>query len=560
MLSVCRIGTALLLALLPTLADAQIIPGGELPGRARERFVEPPPPRAQPRGPVVTLPSTVAPQGAEAIMLTISAVRITGMTVYREEELASLWSDLVGREVSLQAVYDLAQRITAKYGRDGYVISRAIVPPQNLARSGAVIRIQVVEGYVDRVVWPEKLARYRNFFTEYEAKIVADRPTNIRTLERYLLLLGDLPGFKVSTKLEPSKTQLAASTLVVEVTEKQLDFNARFDNHGSRARGPAEFYASATLNNVLGAHEAFNLTYAGAGELRELQYAGGSWKQVLNSEGLYAFANFSYSWGRPGTEALELLRYKTRAYYGEAGLAYPVIRAREKNLTVSAYGFLSDADGIIFEDPYTPPSTRDRLRGARLRADADLADPIGGINQFNLTISKGFNGLGSTDNVNPLASRANGVVDFTKFEFSYARLQPLFWNFSAYGSVYGQYSIDPLLSPELCGYGGRFYGRAYDPSELVGDNCFMALGELRLDLPTPKNLFSLAQLYAFADHAKLTNIRPTLGTPEEVEGASAGAGVRFGWNNQVFTDFHVAKAIEGPRDDTRAFVVFTARN
>ena len=176
-------------------------------------------------------------------MLTVTGVRVTGMTVYREDELAYLWADLVGREVPLQAVYDLAQRITARYGRDGYVLSRAIVPPQNLSRGGAVIQLQVIEGYIDRVVWPANLSRYRNFFSDYEAKIVADRPANIRTLERYLLLLGDLPGFKVTTKLQPSATQLAASTLVVEVTEKQLDFNARFDNHGSRGAGPANSWA-----------------------------------------------------------------------------------------------------------------------------------------------------------------------------------------------------------------------------------------------------------------------------------------------------------------------------
>src|SRR5262249_52408306 len=158
---------------------------------------------------------------------------------------------------------DLAQRITGKYGRDGYVLSRAIVPPQNLNPRGAIVRIQVIEGYVDRVIWPEKLARYRNFFSDYEAKIIADRPANIRTLERYLLLLGDRLGSRVATKLQPSATQLAASTLVVEVTERPVDFLARIDNHGSRARGPGEFLGSATLNNTLGMHEAFNLTWAG---------------------------------------------------------------------------------------------------------------------------------------------------------------------------------------------------------------------------------------------------------------------------------------------------------
>jgi hemolysin activation/secretion protein len=556
----CRVAAALAITSIPVAAIAQVIPPSDLPGRERERFIEPPAARAQPRGPVITLPSTVAPPGAETVKLVISGVRLSGSTVYSEADLSPLYADLVGREVSLQAVYELAQRITARYGRDGYVLSRAIVPPQNLSPRGAVVRIQVVEGYIDRVIWPEKLARYRNFFTDYEAKIVGDRPANIRTLERYLLLLGDLPGFKVATSLRPSTTQLAASTLVVEVTEKPLDLVARFDNHGSKARGPDQFLASATLNNRFGAHEAFNVTYAGAFQLRELQYVAANYKHVLTSEGLTAFANASYSWGKPGTRELELLDYKTRTTYAEAGLYYPVIRSRERNLTVTGLAFLNNSDGIIFDDPLTPPSTRDRLRGVRLKADADLADPFRGINQFNVTLSQGIEGLGSTQNGSELASRANGRVDFTKLELSYARLQPLFWTLSSFVSVYGQYAFDPLLSPELCGYGGRFYGRAFDPSELVGDKCLMVLGELRLDMPVPPNLFSQAQLYVFADHARLTNIRPVLGTPDEQEASSFGGGVRFGWANQFFTDLHVAKAIEGPRDDTRFFFIVTARN
>jgi hemolysin activation/secretion protein len=557
--SLCRYAAALALISIPATALAQLIPPSDLPGRERERFVEPPAARAQPRGQIVALPSTVAPAGAENIKLVIRGVHITGMTVYSQELIEPLYADLLGREVSLQAVYDLAQRITARYGRDGYVLSRAVVPPQNLSAQGAVVRIQVIEGYIDRVIWPEKLARYRNFFTAYEAKIVADRPANIRTLERYLLLLGDLPGFRVSTKLEPSKTQLAASTLVVEVTEKRLDLQGRVDNHGSKARGPGEFLASATVNNILGAHEAFTATYAGAVELRELQYVAANYRQVLNSEGLTAFANASYSWGRPGTRELELLEYKTRAFYGETGLSYPVIRSRELNLSLTGLAFVSDADGIIFEDPNTPPSTRDRLRGARIKAYADMADRFRGINQFNFTFSQGIEGLGSTDNANPLASRVNGRVDFSKLEFTYARLQPLFWNLSTFVSAYAQYAFTPLLSPELCGYGGLFYGRAYDPSQLVGDKCWIVLGELRLDMPTPPGLFSLAQIYAFADHGRLTNIKPDFFTPDVVEGSSVGGGIRFGWP-QVSTDVYVAKAIEGLRDDTRVFFVLNARN
>ena len=78
-----------------------------------------------------------------------------------------------------------------------------------------------------------------------------------------------------------------------------------------------------------------------------------------------------------------------------------------------------------------------------LPADADFADSCSGINQFNVTFSQGIDGLGSTDNGNPLASRAGGRVDFTKIEGYVSRLQPLFGRFSALIAVYGQYAVRP---------------------------------------------------------------------------------------------------------------------
>ena len=275
--------------------------GSVAPGRERERFVDPPAPRAQPGGPVITLPSTAAPAGAEGIKLTISRIVVTGATVYSEADFAPLYADMLGGETTLAAVYDLARRITAKYGAAGYVLSRAVVPPQNLGQRGAVVRIQVVEGYVDQVVWPrEKLARYRDFFTDYTARIVADRPANIRTLERYLLLANDLPGLKFTTTLKPSATNPNASTLVVEVQEKMFDAIARVDNRGTTAQGPWQYLGALTVNNIAGAHEAFTVTYAGTFQVEELQYIAANYRQVLTSEGLYRLCQCELRRRAPG--------------------------------------------------------------------------------------------------------------------------------------------------------------------------------------------------------------------------------------------------------------------
>ena len=89
--------------------------------------------------------------------------------------------------------------------------------------------------------------------------------------------------------------------------------------------------------------------------------------------------------------------------------------------------------------------------------------------------------------------------------------------------------MTPLLASELCGYGGRFFGRAYDPSDLVGDSCVEILGELRYDVPWIRTLMNQAQLYAFADRGWLHNLAPVAGTPRDLDGASVGGGVRLGW-------------------------------
>ena len=409
-------------------ATAQVIPPSARPGRERQRFTQPTPPQAQPRGPTITLPSTVAPAGAEKIKLVIRRVRVIGSTIYSQSQLKALYADLLGHKTTLATVYEIAQRITAKYGHDGYILSRAVVPPQKLNPKGAVVTIRVIEGWINKVEWPKKLSRYRDFFSDYAAKITAQRPANIKTIERYLLLANDLPGLKFSTALKPSNRP-ETSVLVVQVTEKPVDASVRIDNRGTKERGPYEFLGSTTLNNILGQHEAFTLTYAGVTPLKELQYLQGYYRQVLTSEGLTAFADASYSWGKPGTQSLELLNYYTRSTYAEAGAYYPVIRSRERNLTLTALGFMSDSYSDILDSPYQA----DRLRGFRIKADADIADDLKGVNQLNVTFSQGIQGLGSTANGNPLASRAAGRVDFTKIEATVSRTQQLTGPFSAYG-------------------------------------------------------------------------------------------------------------------------------
>ncbi len=206
----------------------------------------------------------------------------------------------------------------------------------------------------------------------------------------------------------------------------------------------------------------------------------------------------------------------------------------------------------------------------RLRANYDQVDTwLGtvGQTQFITTYSQGFKGLGSTGDNNPLASVAGGRADFSKIEALANRTQALAYGFSIYGAGYVQWTPDTLLVAEECGYGGRFFGRAFDPFELAGDRCWETLGELRYDPIIPNNPLTRTELYSFVDHGDVTRVAPAAGTPAEQNGSSVGAGLRLAWkydpNSAADTfnlDLQAAKPIEGQTDDAwRFFLILTAR-
>lgn len=484
------------------------------------------------------------------MLLRLDHVRVEGSTVFTDAELGALFADLVGTEVTLQAVYDLAARLTAKYGEAGFVLSRATIPPQEIDPSGAVVTIRIIEGNIDDVVWPPETARYRDFFSDYATRITREHPANINTVMRYLLLAGDLPGIDVTSRFQASETNPQASTLIVEMTEKTVDGSVQIDNRGTEGRGPWQYSASATVGNLLGLHEALTFGYAGTVETKELQHLSAGYRQVLSSEGLFAFANVSLSWGAPGTAALEALAFNTKSLAADIGFGLPVIRSRDRNLTLSASAFLSNS----YAEMLGAPSSDDRLRGVRLAADFDYADAQGGVTAGTVTFSQGFAAFGASANGDPLASRENGRVDFTTLAASLSRTQPLGSGFSFRAATAGQLALTPLLSPEECGYGGQAFGRAFDPSEITGDSCWSIMSELRFDPDVPQSPFDLAQLYAFVDYGRVYRLAPSAGTPTTEHGASAGVGLRLG-TEQFSADLSAVKPLFGRADDDWQFFV-----
>jgi hemolysin activation/secretion protein len=121
-------------------AEAQTVPQSALPGHQGEQFTPPIAPLSRPASPF-RLPEIMALDAAAGLRLLVKSITVEGSTAYSAADLAPLYADLIGREVSAADVYALVNMIAAKYGKDGYLVARAIVVPRAVDPKGAAPQI-----------------------------------------------------------------------------------------------------------------------------------------------------------------------------------------------------------------------------------------------------------------------------------------------------------------------------------------------------------------------------------------------------------------------------------
>ncbi|MEZ5918475.1 MAG: ShlB/FhaC/HecB family hemolysin secretion/activation protein [Alphaproteobacteria bacterium] len=83
-------------------------------------------------------------------------------------------------------------------------------------------------------------------------------------------------------------------------------------------------------------------------------------------------------------------------------------------------------------------------------------------------------------------------------------------------AVRGQWASDALLASGGSGAGGVNYGRACDPSEIVGDEGVAGKVEVQWNEPRKFDMFEDYQLYGFYDIGKVWNQDATTSTNKKI--------------------------------------------
>lgn len=517
------------------------IPGSTEPGRLEKRFDPPAMPKRE-APPVPEEPEEELELGpGPEILLTLARIRLEGATAYTEAELLPFWKDFIGQKVSLADLRTVAAAITTKYRTDGYILSRAIIPAQRISQGVVVLRI--IEGFIHRVLIEGEIGGSTTILEGYSQKLSQDRPLRVTTLERYLLLINDLPGVTAQSVLRRSPAQLGASDLVIVLRHKPFDVVGELNNRGNSFVGPLQLLVGGQENSQLGLYEQVGIRFATTPQsTKELKFFDVNIAQVIGNEGTRISLVGTFSWSEPGG-SLKSLGIENESEGFDLTIAHPVLRTRATSLWVSGSFLLQNNSSDLFNGATV--LTRDRIRAFRFGALLNKLDNWGGANQATFYLTQGVNILNESTSGAANLSRSNAQSDFTKLRGELIHIQPLPSGLSGLVGIAGQYAFDPLLASREFGIGGPVYVRAYDPSEILGDSGIALKTELQFGNPVNLSWLQWYQVYAYYDFGAVWNRADPPGTDSNISLDSIGAGIRVTIIPNLSGYLEVAKPLAG---------------
>jgi hemolysin activation/secretion protein len=510
------------------------------PGSPIERIAPPSLPGVTPGGIVPLLPNEGE---VPAIPVAVKHADIVGSTLFAAE-LRPYLEGLIGPATPLTQIDKARQDILQHYRSRGYALTSVSL---SIDRVAGTVVFHVTEGRIAAVKLDGDIGRAGTLVLRFLEHLTEYPVIDTKTLERYLLLAGDVPGVTVSTVLEPSKDEPGALTLVAQVSLKRVSGQLSLDNRAFDLTGPIEFLGVADLNSLSAwgdrTEVSFYHTFPNSqnfGQLSEEFFIGSSGLKVK----FYGGAGTANPTG-----SLAALDYHgvTNIFGGQ--LTYPIIRSRQQNLNV--YGAFDALESTIDTgQQVTVQSSADEIRVLRLGEDYIASDillggPRPATDQLSVRLSRGLDILGAFTGtaLPPSTARQGEKHNFTAIKFETSRTQTLFvpWegaSVALMGLLTGQWTHDVLPPAEQFYLGGSRFTRGFYSGQVPGDLALAATVELQLNSTVDLSSFGsradvASQFYLFYDWGE-TWQRQAADSAGHV--ASAGGGTRLQITSYVELD------------------------
>lgn len=473
------------------------------------------------------------------VRFILTSVILEGNKLFTTKDLLPIYQKELNTNISIIDLFAIVQNITNFYRNQGYILSQAILPPQHIKHG--IVHIKIIEGFLDKIKIAGKPFGAKYIIETYAKEIVHSPPLNIKRLEKYLIIINEIPGATSIATLSPAANKVGASDLNITSNLSRSNGSLAYDNYGTRYIGPQELTATIQLNSSLLSGDSIKLNYVKTPKGKELTYTDVSYVFPINKRGTY------FNIGHLNTNihplfvltSLDIAGTSTSSY---ATLDVPIIRSLSNRLTFET-GFYYNKSSMHSLGTLL---YQDKLRVLQLLLISNFLDRFTGTNLIRYSFKKGLPILGYSNNINPATaetSRPGGYANFSKLTLQWNRLQIIKSAWSISTIITSQLTFKPLLSGEQFLFGGNQLGRGYDVAELTGDKGLAGSLELRYHIPLSFNYVKDTELYTFYDIGVIWNFKNTVNIIKKQSAASSGFGARFVFTRNLFGNLMWAKPL-----------------
>ncbi|MEM5385601.1 POTRA domain-containing protein [Paraburkholderia phymatum] len=483
-----------------------------------------------------------APQLQELLArhLTPAKFQVEGVKSIPFDEVAQRFTPLVGKDITIGELIDVANGVTRLYQERGYALSFAFVPAQTF--ENGVVRVTIVEGYVANVKITGKPGKTEDKLRAIAAHIAADRPLRRATFERYINVMGLLPGVKVTANVPPPQSTDGATTLELNVDRKPFDISTGIDFNHPGVQG----LLTATENGLTSLGEQLSVSALLPKGRDNVTYLAAHGALPIGTDGMTAKIDASHYRGNPKNNP-GLPSYVQRTVINDrigGSLSYPLMLSNTHSLTGTVTAYASH-DEDRFSNTITGAAIGLRSQVRVLQLQADYAQvQTGQMRKASINVAKAFDILGAgkagdsnipgTTTINPAS------ITFVRTGASVSQTNEWPFGIGTAVAATAQYSPDTLPTSEQISFGAQRFAQGYQPGETSGDsgwgasfeiNRAVALGFTYLRTVTPYVSFDMARVYLHA------------GTPQPNRLSSVAIGFRLSDAKHYSLDLSLAKAL-----------------
>jgi len=493
----------------------------------------------------VDIPEKQLDVGGQKIF--IEQVEFSGNTVFSSRELKKVVSAFLKKNLSMVDLHQLCLAIQAKYAKEGYFLTRAYTPAQEIKNNK--LDIVVLEGKLGEVTVVGNKHYSEKFIRGYFAKL-QNKPINYDKFLKALLLLDENMDLNVGAVFKKGK-DFGTADIIVRVKDKRplhltLDNNNYGGDHTSKIRTGARL----EWGNVFTYGDVLTVIEVLGSPMTKLNFTDVIYHIPINTYGSsfdlsYLLANFKTD--RVGKDEV---KFTGRSHIATAKFMQALNRTRRLNTDIFTYFDYKQIQNFS----EGTQSSYDKLRVLSGGMNFDYIDGWDGRNLFTAYFGWGIPDiLGGLDAKDSQGSRQGAGGRFVRLNGQIKRLQKIPWDCFLILNGVGQYSFDKLPLPEQIFIGGVDTVRGYKLAEALGDSGFYANVELRVPLPflrdhkvpwSKKKWSEFLQIVGFVDHGQtftigadkiFENIDDSAGKRERVPVkqlgrailTSAGAGIRL---------------------------------